>query len=263
MEPKRARTSVWRQACRDVASTILNECGIVRPPVNALVIARTLGLQLAGHAGQAGRFRMHRFGGVATRRLGPHERPERDQWRLAQEIGDYSAWQVFDAAGLDPREPCERQRNQVVNALACSLLLPDEWFERDADFLDGDVLRLKLIYTTVSHELILMNLLRLPRLSLISVLDAGRLLWRYGNGQLPPPPLLPLERRLWRSARESGQPAQARGQRVRVQCWPVSEAGQRRVLMRTTAIEGIDETPLAHDDVDECHVSECELAHAE
>jgi hypothetical protein len=256
--------SVWRRACREVAIALLEECGVTEPPVDAWRVARALGLRVAIDAGQPGRGRLKRMGGGTAILLRPEERPEREQWTLAHEIGETVAWQVFDAVDVDPREAAAGQREQVANALASSLLLPDEWFERDAAAFDGDLLRLKQVYATASHELILMNLLKLPQLSLVSVFDHGRLTRRRGNGQLAPPPLLPLEQRIWRTVHQTGRPAEATGAGVRVQCWPVHEPGWKRELARTTALEGIDGSTTGDDDE---HVRdehpEYELIHAD
>ena len=241
-------SNVWQQACSEVAAELLRECGIVAPPVDARDLVPCLGLPVLRGGEHSGWRRTGRIGGHESAVLRPDEGIERNQWALAREIGDCRAWQVFDLVEVDPRETSNRQREQVANLLASCLLLPEEWFERDAAVLDGDVLELKRMYSTASHELILMNLLRLRQLTLVSVFDQGELVRRRGNGQLTPPSLLPVERQAWSIVRASGRPSEASAEGVRVQCWSVTEGGWQRELMRTTALVDIDETPSADDD---------------
>jgi hypothetical protein len=180
----------------------------------------------------------------------PQERPEREQWTLAHEIGEAQAYRVFDRVGITAEEAGPRQREHVANLMASSLLLPQEWFERDARLLDGDICLLKRTYATASHELILMSLLKLPELSLASVFDQGRLTRRRGNGELKPPPLLPVERRVWRRVHESGGRWEESHDGVRVQGWAVHESGWKRELLRTSVSEGIDAPTEMGDDWD-------------
>lgn len=252
---ERENVGVWQGACSTVARELLAECGMTEPPVNAWSVARVLGLRVAFDAVQQGRGRLKRIGGRMAILVRPEDRPEREQWTLAHEIGEAVAQRVFERVGIDPRELPPQRREQVANVLASGLLLPDEWFVRDAELLDGDVLRLKAIYSTASHELILMNLLKLPVLSLASVFDHGKLTRRRGNGELSAPPLLPLERWIWRRVHDTGGPAAAEGQGIRVQGWPVHEPGWPRELLRTTATDGLEGTQSAYDDDCACELS--------
>jgi len=241
-------TSAWLGECTHVAHEILDECGVVAPPVDAWAVARTLGLRVAFDAFQQGRGRLKRIGGRTAILMRPEERPEREQWTLAHEIGEAVAQRVYARMDVDPQDVPPQRRELVANAMASSLLLPDGWFGRDAETCDGDVLRLKAIYSTASHELILFNLLKLPELSLASVFDQGRLTRRRGNGQLSPPPLLPLERQIWRLVHETGEPAEGTSAGVRVQGWPVTEPGWKRELLRTTVVEGLEGMETSDDD---------------
>lgn len=251
----REGVGMWARACADVARELLDDCGIVAPPVDTWAVARVLGLRVAFDVLQQGRGRLKRIGGRTAILVRPDDRPEREQWTLAHEIGEATAHRVFERLEVDPRDAPAQRREQVANAMASSLLLPDDWFLPDAEAWDGDVLRLKATYATASHELILMNLLRLPQLSLVSVFDHGGMTRRRGNGELSPPPLMPLERMVWKQVHESGQPAEAQGSGVRVQGWPVHEPGWRRELLRTMPLDGLEGTAAAYDDEDACELS--------
>lgn len=239
---------LWEDACRDVAAEVLDECGVRQPPVDARELARRLSIGVAYDAVQGGRGRLKRFGQRTAILVRPEERPEREQWTVAHEIGEACAHRVFDRTGLSATEAGERQREQVANRMASCLLLPPDWFLRDARLLDGDVRLLKRTYCTASHELILMNLLKLPQLTLATVFDHGRMTRRRGNGQLRPPPLLPVERRVWQRVHETGRSHSEVHDGVRVQGWAVHEAGWKRELLRSTVTEGIDAAPDMDDD---------------
>lgn len=241
-------TDVWESACRETAAEVLAASGCFQPPVDAMEIAARLRIGVAYDAAQPGRGRVKRFGGRTAILLRPEERPEREQWAVSHEIGEAWAWRVFARVGITAEEAGPRRREQVANRMAANILLPPEWFERDACLLDGDVRSLKETYSTASHELILMNLLRLPELTLASVFDHGRITRRHGNGQVPPPPLLPVERRVWRRVHETGLAEEETHDGVRVQGWSVHEPGWKRELLRTTATEGIDGREEMEDD---------------
>ena len=227
---------LWEHACEDVAEEVLTACGILMPPVGALEVAARMDLPVAFDEAQTGRGRLQCLAGRPAIFIRPEDRHERLQWSVAHEIGEACAHCVFARLGADPDEVPSGQREQVANVMASRLLLPGEWFLRDARLMDGDVLLLKHNYATASHELILLNLLRLPELTLVTVLDHGRVTRRRGNGQLAPPPLLPAERDVLRRVRESESSAELTADGVRVQGWPVYEPSWKRELLRTTAV---------------------------
>ncbi|MFG0333666.1 MAG: ImmA/IrrE family metallo-endopeptidase [Maioricimonas sp. JB049] len=232
--------AAWRAACEDVAEEILAECGISGPPVDAFAVADALGLTVAFDAGQQGRGRLKGVAGRTSIFLRPEERPERLQWTVAHEIGEAVAHRIFAHVGHSPEEPDFGRREQVANRMASALLLPRDWFLRDARLLDSDVLELKKQYATASHELVLLNLLRLPDLTLVSVFDHGRLTRRRSNGQLPAPRLLPLETQVQQQLAGGEERMERVGEGVRVQGWAVHEPGWPRELLRTTPVEPFD-----------------------
>jgi hypothetical protein len=228
--------SLWELACDDVAEDLLAQGGIHVPPVDALELAARLDLPVAFDELQSGRGRLKRLAGRPAIFIRPEERQERLQWSVAHEIGEACAHRVFARIGCDADEVPPGRREQVANVMASRLLLPGEWFLRDARLLDGDVPLLKQSYATASHELILLNLLRLPELTLVTVFDHGAVTRRRGNGQLAPPPLLPAERDVLRRVRERELPVELTAAGVRIQGWPVYEPGWNRELLRTTAL---------------------------
>ena len=106
-------------------------------PIDALHLARALGLAVAWDERQFGRGRIARLAGHAGRRtqgsilLRPEPRRERLQWAIAHEVGELCADRVFERLSVDPREAPPAAREAVANRLASRLLLPRDSFARD------------------------------------------------------------------------------------------------------------------------------------
>lgn len=227
-------------ACDEVAEELLAEAGWSNPPVDAFQLATELGYEIAFDARQQARGRFKRLAGRPTMFLSPDDRPERLQWAAAHEIGESAAWRVFERLDLDPELAETDLREQVAAQLAGALLLPRQQFEADVLRHDGDVPTLKAKYATASHELILTGQLRLEPLMLASVFDHGELRRRRTNGRLAAPPLMTVERQAQLHAHATGRPVVLTGRGVRVQAWPIHEAGWKRELLRTTPLETED-----------------------
>jgi Zn-dependent peptidase ImmA (M78 family) len=230
-------------ACDEVGEELLAEAGWSSPPVDAFQLAAELGYEIAFDARQEARGRFKRLAGRPTMFLSPDDRPERLQWAAAHEIGESAAWRVFERLDVDPQLAETDFREQVAAHLANALLLPRPEFEADVLRHDGDVPALKAKYATASHEMILMGQLRMETLMLASVFDHGELRRRRTNGRLAPPPLMAVERQAQLQAHATGRPAVLSGRGIRVQAWPIHEAGWKRELLRTT--------PLGTDDDEE------------
>jgi hypothetical protein len=230
------------------ATEALWEAGIDGPPIDALDVAAGLGLvvthddamsqrgrfvRLAGHGGDGG--------GQGTIVVGTAERPEREQWAIAHEIGESIAYRVFDRLGVSPNEALPTARELVANQLASALLLPRRWFARDGRECDWDLLELKEGYSTASHELIARRMLDMRPPIVITVCDNGRVSWRRSNMTARPPQMLREERAVWREVFDSGMPAfdslDAETGLGSVRCWPVHELDWRREIMRSEVAE--------------------------
>lgn len=226
-------------ALDDVAGDLIETLGATGPPMDMLALAAALELVVAWDAGQRGRGRTVRLGGLRGGRsqgsilLRPEPRPERLQWAVAHEIGENSAFRVFGRLGVDPRESPPGAREAVANQLAGRLLLPRIWFEDHARKLDWELPRLKALYSTASHELIARRMLDFsPRIAM-TVFDQGQRTWRQTNlpGRLPP--LLQVELVAWHVAHEQARASRERGAWCCVQAWPVHEPDWKREILRT------------------------------
>jgi hypothetical protein len=230
------------------ASEVLWEAGVTEPPVDPLAVAEALSLAVARDHSMPYRGRFVRLaereesgGGQATIVVGQAERPEREQWAVAHEVGESVAYRVFERLGVSFDEALPTARELVANRLASSLLLPRRWFASDGRELDWDLISLKDRYDTASHELIARRMLEMRPPIVISVCDLGRVHWRRSNVSTRPPCMLPEEKAVWQEVHDTGLPAEAildaeSGLEL-VRCWPIHEPGWKREILRSEVAE--------------------------
>lgn len=226
--------------CLDaVALEVLEEARLDRPPVDAFALARALEITVALDDHQRGRARYVRLKGHrgpnarSTIMLRPEPRCERRHWAVAHEIGEHVACRVFAALGVDPRETDTGAREAVANQMAGRLLLPTDWFAREAAESGWDLVALKRRFQTASHELIARRMLEFPTPVIISIFDHCRLTFRRGNlpGRVPPPS--PIELQCRQSAHQTVRPHRQDADQYSVQAWPIHEDGWPREILRT------------------------------
>ncbi len=222
-----------------VAAEVLDEAGIERPPIDALLVAEALKITVAFDDRQRGRARYVRLRGPRGNRskpsilLRPEPRPERRQWAVAHEIGEHVAWRVFGRLGVDPGETGPDARESVANQLAGRLLLPGLWFEADAVARGWDLLALKSRYPTASHELIGRRMLEFSPPVIITVFDHGRVSFRRSNlpGRVPAPSDQELD--CWRCVHRRNRPWRGEAGAQTVFGWPIHEEDWQREILRT------------------------------
>jgi Zn-dependent peptidase ImmA (M78 family) len=230
------------------AAEVLWEAGVQGPPVDAVAVAE--GLQLIvmrdytmPHRGRFVRLadREEHGGGVGTIVVGVAERPEREQWAVAHEIGESIAYRVFERLGVSFDEALPTARELVANRLANAILLPRRWFAVDGREHDWDLLELKERYSTASHELIARRMLEMRQPIVITVCDQGRVNWRRSNVSSRPPELLDEEKSIWKAVNRTGLPMSetldAETGLEKVCCWPVHELGWKREIIRSEIAE--------------------------
>jgi Zn-dependent peptidase ImmA (M78 family) len=221
-----------------VAEEILDEAGVDAPPVDALAVAKAIGVLVAMDDRQQGRARYVRLtnrgtaGTQATILLRPEPRFERRQWAIAHEIGEHVAHRVFVQWGADPRETAANAREQAANWLAGRLLLPTRWFVADGQKCQWDLLVLKGLYHTASHELIARRMLECRPAVVISIFDQQRLSFRASNvsSRVPPPSREEME--CWRDVHCRCRPQRMRRGATHVQGWPIHEPEWFREILR-------------------------------
>jgi Zn-dependent peptidase ImmA (M78 family) len=221
-----------------VVHQILEKVAIQTPPVNAFVVAKALGISVAMDDRQDGRARYVRLtdrrcdAGRPTVLLKPEPRAERRQWALAHEIGEHVACHVFATWGVDPAEMPPNARETVANHLATRLLLPTDWFLADGKTCQWDLLALKAIYRTASHELIARRMLECRLPVIISIFDHSKLSFRGSNmpGRVPPPS--PQELECWHAVHRGNQREWTSGRAGTIRGWSIHEPGWKREILR-------------------------------
>ena len=221
-----------------VAMEVLDEAGIDGPPVDAVTIARRLGITIAWDDRQRGRARYVRLRGAQGRKprptilLRPDPRWERRHWAVAHEIGEHVAHRVFGQLSVDPRVTAADARERIATQLASRILLPGPWFSADGPACDWNLLELKSRYTTASHELIARRMLDLEPPVIVTIFDHGQLYFRRSNvfGRVPPPSSG--EMACWRTVHWRGDPHQSSDGLRTIQAWPVHEPGWKREILR-------------------------------
>lgn len=230
------------------AEDLLWEAGIDCPPVDALRMAERLGMVVTSDAAMPGRARYVRkpttAGSCQTISLRSESRSERQHFAAAHEVGEANAFRIYDMLGVDPREVDHSSRERVADAIAVRTLVPRRWLLgcwRDAD---GDLFRLKQLFSTASFEVIARRLLEVVESPLIVTLsDNGRINWRRWNRSGHAPPPVRLETDCQRRAHTQAVPAWACGFDEpgslagspidRVRSWPIHEPGWRREITLT------------------------------
>jgi predicted transcriptional regulator len=237
-----------------VAADVLASVGWSEPPVDALEVARRLGLEVAYDSRQPSRARIVSLRGFAGARahdsilLRPDPRPERRQWAVAHEVGEHTAGQVFAALGVDPGEAPPSARETVANHLAGRLLLPTDWFGPDAVACQWDLPRLKQRYATASHELVARRMLDFEPWIVVTIFDNGRLTFRRSNRYRRRPDLSAAERQCWRQITETRQAQSIAGPGCRICGWPVYEPDWQREILRTWYDEAALEDAVLEDE---------------
>jgi hypothetical protein len=231
------------------AADVLWEAGVSEPPIDMLAVADGLGLVVTRDYAMLCRGRFVRLaerndvdhGGVGTIVVGLAERPEREQWAVAHEIGENVAYRVFERLGIAFDEALPVAREQVANRFASCLLLPRRWFAADGSDVGWDLLALKDRYFTASHELIARRMLEMRPPIVITLCDHGRVRWRRSNASSRPPALLAEERSIWQQAHVTGLTASssldAESGLEQVDCWPIHEPEWKREILRSVVAE--------------------------
>jgi Zn-dependent peptidase ImmA (M78 family) len=160
-------------------------------------------------------------------------RHERREWAVAHELGEHAAVHVFNRLGISADDAPPMARESVANHLANRLLLPTPWFGHDARRLDWDLLALKRLYRTASHELIARRMLDFDTPAIMTICDQSRIAFRRGVLGRRAPAITDVEKECWKRAYETGEPTADRQGEMLVRAWPIHEPGWKRDILRT------------------------------
>ncbi|MEQ8846236.1 hypothetical protein [Botrimarina sp.] len=226
------------------AEDLLWEAGVGAPPIDAFRVAQRLGIAVVSDARMLTRARFARLasespcGVVETIALAPECREERRHFAVAHEVGEAHAVRVYQMLGVEPAEAGPRAREAIANALAGRLLAPRRWLVGVWRESGGDLLEVKSVFATASHELLARRLLEcVPASMVVTITDNGRVAWRGWNLPGPAPPRSPTEIECQRQAQQEERPvwfddvpSRAARRIACVRCWPVYEPGWRREI---------------------------------
>lgn len=219
----------------------LSAASIEAPPVDAMALAASLELIVAHDRRLEHRARLVRLNYAAGHSrtsilIAPDPREERRHWSVAHEIGEHLAEQACRRLGVRADELAGHGRERLANLMAARILLPGVWFFADARREGWDLVALKAIYCTASHELIARRMLDGKPEIIVSVYDHDRCSWRKSNlpGRLPLPSQSELRCR--GKAHQTGEAARQENSRESVIAWPVHEPDWKREIVRAEVL---------------------------
>ena len=151
---------------------MLSEAAMQTPPVDALALARHLGLAIEPRPKAK----------VKKDFLAPLDpTTEAKQWLAAQAIGEHLKPSLLQRLGIVPEQKRLLLGESLATLVASHLLLPAAWFGDDARALEYDVLELKKRYATVAADVIAWRLLDLPTPCIITIVDNDHVQRRRSN----------------------------------------------------------------------------------
>ena len=215
----------------ELVETLLEDCAIEEPPVDAAAIARRLGLEVCQADDQPSRGRLVHGRFQSTICVRPEPRLERQQWSIAHEIGEHLIARLMTEEPHTQSRAADRET--LANEFAHRLLVPSQWLDLDCRSTGFDLLELKRRYRTASYEVLALRMLELETPTIVTVFDHGLVTRRKGNLPYRTPDLHPLEVRVQREAHETGRVASAGGEGTVVSAWPIHEEGWKREILRT------------------------------
>jgi predicted transcriptional regulator len=231
----------WEEIDRAIDRIVIEHLELAhvdQPPVEPIRIADALAMTAQLDAALPGRGERRTVNGSSMILIRPDQRPEREHFALAHEIGEEAAVDLL-VDRLDLAGPSDRWREELANRFAGRLLCPVHWLRDAVRTVGDDLFELKRVFSTASHEAIARQMLQLDVPTVLTVIDDGVVQRRMGN--VPHQQTLdPLENRVWTLCQAGRRSVEESSNSLRVQGWPVHEAGWLREILRTT---GLDESP--------------------
>lgn len=201
------------------------------PPVDPLMVARSIGLEVQRNRDQVERGRLRQRTDKPVIVVRPEPRWERSCWTVAHEIGEFLMPRIASVVESDMQP---QDRELLANEFANRLLVPLDWLRELVGSGEPDLYELKSQFRTASYEVIAFQLLRLARPLIVTIFDQGRPVRRRSNLPIRPPRISPLEQEAFERANKSGRPASRRHDIVSSTAWPIHETGWKREIILTT-----------------------------
>jgi hypothetical protein len=219
------------EAIDRVVRDVLDACGVTVPPVDALALARHLGVELRPKRQKP------RLPGLTPPGSPPAEPTEEQrQADAARAVADFLRPDVLARLGV------EDAGGGLVGAslsslLAQRLLVPGRWLAAEGRACGWDLEVLKGQFRTAGHELIAWRLLDLEEPCAITVVDNGVVARRRSNAWRLPRALAPAEEECQRYVHEFSRPRVVRRDGWSVQGWPLHAVDGKREVLRSVVDE--------------------------
>ncbi len=194
------------------------------PPVDAFVLAKALNLSVHIDSDLGTRGYSRRRWGIEAIMVGSKNpgKSERKHFTIAHEIGEVLLAGKVGQGFIE----------DASNLMAVSLLLPRNWFHKDAEALDFDLAALKRRYSTASHEVIAYRMLDVKPL-IITIFDNGKLYRRKGSYPTRIRRICPLEMECMKAVSDSAEQVLLEDDEISVTGWPVFRENWKRVILKT------------------------------
>jgi predicted transcriptional regulator len=216
---------------------LLAAAKVTEPPVDALALARHLGMSVSVASGPVPRGRRQPAGGRTQVLLEPGQSAERHHWTVAQAIGARFKADLLHRLGVPPELSRGLAGLSLADLFAEHLLAPTDWFAGDARAVGHDLLDLKGRYPTASHEVLAWRLLDLPEPCIIAVVDNDHVYRRRSNAFQVRKELEPAERACQRYVNQHSRPRVLRQDGWTVQGWPLHRPDWKREILRSVVEE--------------------------
>jgi hypothetical protein len=158
---------------------------------------------------------------------------EEKQWVLAQAIGQHLQLTLLERLGIEPEGRRPLLGESLPRLLGSRLLVPGTWLRADARGAGYDLLALKQLYTTASHELIAWRLLDLDEPCVITIVDNDHVSRRRSNVYSVRKQLEEPERRCQQYVHRYSRPHLVRLDAWTVQGWPIHHPDWKREILRS------------------------------
>jgi Zn-dependent peptidase ImmA (M78 family) len=222
------------QVVDGLVDELLASACVDRPPVDTVALAqRHLGVQICIDSRQPQRGRAQRTAGKRQIFLRPEPSEERHQWTVAHEIGEHVKPSLLQRLGVEPGQLRAMAGESLANLLAYHLLVPTCWFVADAPGNGYDLLALKKLYRTASHEVIAWRFLDLPAPCIVTIVDNEAIHRRRSNAWRVRRRLEPPELRCQRYVHDYSRPRIVQEDGWAVQGWPVHQTDWKREILRS------------------------------
>jgi len=222
----------------EIVEELLSAAAVTGPAVDPVVLAqRHLGLMVCLDRRQQKPGRSRRTRGSEQIFLNPDQSPEQQQWTVAHAIGQHLKPEILERLGIPAEERPALMGESLSSLLAHRLLVPTLWLQDVVRNCDGDLLELKKVFTTASHEVIAWRLLDLSDPCIITIIDNDHVHRRRSNAFRVRKELSNPEKQCQRYVSRYSRPTLVREEGWTVQGWPIHQADWKREILRSVVDE--------------------------